>query len=461
MKSISRLFLVVVFILFITSCASIGQFINEAPSWIETPPEIVGGTTIVGRGSGSSPEEAKKSAVLNVLEKLGSENGIDYSDTYFRELYTTGKIKEFLTEETSKYSFQEEDIWYYYILTVSDTEKLNEARSKDYIEQKSRDEKILSLINQALLYYKDNKDVKAINSILEAISISLEGRTSKEEYGVESLFARVERYISQLSFEYLGKSKKTGGENGFKIYRKKGTLKPAVEEASVKIVYPSLSPDGTILMLSYLAQSDERGLVKAKLTNDYSLKKGVLTISINVDEKLLSDIKDKADSALYERIVALIDSTTFSTQYIEEPKYKNDEVVIAFDLYGEDEDVMDFNGAMEIIDALSSALSMTSPEIVKLEGEDEDEAFNNLKEKYGDRKTIFMVRIGIEDRSTNLDRYYTYTEGTIVKIGSGGESSEEYQTLHYAFAGDSQIDADRLALEYQIRITFLYLFGEF
>ena len=452
---------ILLFVLLLFSCSTLTSLTGELPSWVTSPPVIAASTVIVGEGTGQSEEEAKTNAIMNVLYQMGEENGISYSDIYFRELYSTSMIAQFGTELSSVYSQEKDGVWYYYVLTVSNTTKLNEARSKDYLDRLDRENRIEAKVEESLSYYKANKDVYAINSLLEAVLISLEGNTSKPEYSTDYLIDRAVKYASQLTFEFLGKTKKTNGENGFKILRNKGVLKAPVEDATVKIYYPSLTPEGTIMQSSYDAKSDDRGIVIVNSTNAYSLKKGEITIAIELDEDILSQIEAKTDNTFLSSLREQIELNKLSAEYAKKETYKDGECIFAIALFDYDGSSIDYNIAKDIILDMCSTLSLTPPEVVELGGEDQEEALDYLKENYSDKKIIYMVRIGIVDRVSSLGLVYAYSEGTITKIDNSTGTTKEYPTMHYAISGDSEEDSSARLLEYQIRITCGYLLGEF
>ncbi len=446
--------------LLLTSCATVHND-GDRPSWIDSPPAILFSTVIVGEGEGGSEEEAEAEAYLSILSQISSRTGVDYTATYYEELSSTGMISAFDTVITSKYNAEEDGVFRSYMLSTTDTVLLDEVSSSDYSVLLEREEKVKSKVDESLSYYRDNKDVKAINSLLEAVEISLEGEVMNESYSTRVLVERLEKYVSQIKFEFLGRSRKTGWEPGFRIYRDKGVMHPSIENADVIVKYPSLNADGEVIVLSYDAMSDEDGLIIVNKTNAYSLKKGTMTITINVDEDVISRIDEKAGDSLLSSFRSLLDNVVLSAEYSEEETYKPGEAIIALALYDYDGTSVDITDARETVSEMCSLLSIENVEIVAAEGDDEEEALEYLREVYSSTDVIYMVRIGIVDRVYTLGTWYTKTEGKIIRIDNRAGTSEEYKTMQNSSANDGESADDSKALENQIRLTCGFVLGEF
>lgn len=458
MRRIFSLFLFV--LLLLSSCASL-SLSSSRPDWIDTVPSVALSTVFVGKGEGASEDEARINAILSAISQMGEEIDIDYRDTYFTELYSTSRIEEFSTVISDEYSEVIDGVWYYYILTVSNTAEFNEARSLDYNKKLEREDRLSKKVSEALSYYRNNCDTEAINALLEAVLITLEGETSLTDYTTEKLIERIELYISQMKFEEVQKLSSSSGTYAFKIYRNRGLLHPSVESAELKITYPSLDPEGNILYLDYKAKSDEKGIVRVNITNAYTLKSGTVSVTIALDEDIIEKIDKKAGSALLSGVKSLVESISFSSQYSQSETYSPGEAIIALALYDYDGGRVELDEAEKIIEEMCSALSLTPVTVVEAEGEDSDEALSFLEENYSDRDVLYMVRIGIVDRVHTLDCWYTKTEGNIIRIDNSTGERLTYHTMQYSSfnRGDSADDA--LALERQIRITCGYVLGEF
>lgn len=451
--------LFILMIIFLSSCRSLVTTEEERPEWIDTPPFVALSTSFVGEGEGETEEDAIVNAYLDVIEKMGEEVELDNKNKYFSELYNTSRIQEFSTIVSDSYAEVEDGVWHYYVLTLSNTARLSEARSSDYSERIEREMRITELVTSSLDYYKANRDVDAVNTLLEAVLVSLEGEITLSEYSTEKLVARIEKYVSQIEFSV---DERVSGTSlcTFRIYRNKGILKSAVENGACSVTYPSLDPDGNIVRLPYLVQSNEKGIVTVNKTNAYSLKKGTMTITIDVDEDIIDSIDKIAGEDLLSGVKSLIASTSFSAEYSEKETYSKGEALIALALYGYDGGSIDIEKGREIITSMCDSLLLERVDVVEAEGEDEEEALQFLEDNYGGR-VVYMVRIGIVDRVHTLGLWYTKTEGNIVKITPSGIIRDGYKTMQYSSLSSTETPDDEAALENQIRLTAGFVLGEF
>lgn len=450
------------FIVILSSCTTLNYVGKNAPSWINNPPRVALSTVFVGSGEGSTEEEARAGAVMDVINRLDEEVELDSRDRYFTRLYTTKQISEFSTVISDEYSIEDDDgIWHCYILTTSNTARLTEARSREYSLMLERENRIGAKVNEALEYYRNNEDVDAVDSLLEAVEISLEGKISNPDYSSQALVSQIEKYLSAIRFEPVGNGRKTDGLPGFKIYRNKGIMHPAVENAAVKVTYPSLDPEGNVIYLSYTARSDDNGIIKVNKTNAYSLKKGTMTATVDIDEDIMERIDRKAGTDLLSSVRALIEDMSCPIGYEEGEIYSEGETVIAMALSGYDGSRKDISFAEGIIESMTESLSLSSVTLVEAEGEDEEEALEFLSENYSGTDVIYLIRIGIVDRINTLGVWYTKTEGKVIRIDNRSGSREEYLNMQYATANEGESPDDDKALENQIRITCGLVLGEF
>ncbi len=455
------LFISFMIVILLSSCSTIKSVESQRPSWIDEPPFVALSTVFIGEGEGKSLEEARINAMLNAIEKMGEQVEIDYTNLYFTELYTTKGIAQFGTTISDEYYTESDGVWHDYIMTLSNTAKLNESRSKDYNERLERESRLVQTVEDAGAYYRDNKDVKAVNALLRAVEITLEGEITLSDYSTEKLVERIEKYISQIKFESIERGKRTNGFSAFRITRNKGLLHPAVEEADCSVIYPSLSPEGKILSLSYSAQSDSRGLIIINRTNAYSLKKGTMSVTISLDEDIIKRIDDKAGEELLSGVKALVNEIAFTADYVEDETYESKDALIALALFDYAGTAVDITEAKEKIYEMCSSLSLTPVEVVALASDDEDEALSGLEESYSSRSVIYMVRIGIVDVLRVMDKWYINTEGYIVRIDNLTGERKEYKTTQYVTANEGESPLYSRALINQLGITVGFVLGEF
>lgn len=455
-----KILLTFLFVVLLVSCSTLEKDVTK-PSWVDNPPFSILSTVIVGNGEGESEGEADEAAYRSILSSLSEKAGVDYIEKYYEELSLTDRISAFDTSVTTKYRTFLDGIYYTYLLSTTDTVRFQEASAADYNTIAEREQKVKDKVSESLSYYKENRDVDAVNSLLEAVELSLEYDMTDEGYKTPVLVERLEKYVSQIKFEFLGRTSDTDGEIGFRIYRSQGIMHPSVEKAEVKIIYPSITSGGEVIYLPLSAMSDESGIVKVNKTNAYSLKNGTMSIVIDVDEDIIKRIDEKAGDDLLASFKALLEDNVFSAEYSEEETYDTGEALIALALFGYDGSQIDITDALSTILDMAEALGLSSVSVVEAEGEEEDETLSYLKERYSSTAVIYMVRIGIVDRVHTLGTWYTKTEGKIIKIDNRSSTTEEYKTMQYSTANSGDAPDDAGALRNQIRLTVSFVLGEF
>lgn len=447
-------------ILLLSSCSTLKKDASR-PSWVDNPPLSILSTVIVGKGEGETESRADEEAYRSILSSLSEKAGVDYSGKYYEELSLTDRISAFDTVVTTKYQTAQDGVFYSYMLSTTDTLRLQEVSASDYAVLAEREQKVKDKVSESLAYYRENRDVDAINSLLEAVELSLDGEITDESLSTEVLVERLEKYVSQIEFEYIGRTRKTDWEPGFRIYRSKGIMYPSVEYAEVKIIYPSINASGEVVYLPYSAMSDENGIVKVNKTNAYSLKKGEMSIVINVDEDTVRRIDEKAGGDLLSSFRDLLSRTVLRAEYSEDEVYSSGEAVIAIALSGYDGSRVDITEAADTVARMAAAMGLDNVTVVEAEGEEEEEALSFLGERYSSTSVIYMIRIGVVERVHTLGTWYIKTEGKIIKIDNRRRTNEEYKTMQYSTAVDGEEPDDEKALTNQIRLTVSFVLGEF
>ena len=217
MKKANILFLILI-IFFLSSCTTLS--IKERPSWIDSVPEIPGERVFIASGVGGSEVEARSNAVLSVLSQMGEEIGYNLEDKYFRELFTALTIVDLGARLADEYSWEIEGEWTVYVAVTALDETFNSARSPEFLEIQKSEEEIAALLSQSLDAYRNNRDMEAVEKILEAAIISLSSEIKNEEYSPEVLFDRAIGYISNLRIENVKPSRDTpSGSLEFRVVR--------------------------------------------------------------------------------------------------------------------------------------------------------------------------------------------------------------------------------------------------
>ena len=244
---------IVVLLLF--SCTTLDTGLR--PSWIDKAPEIPGEKVFIASGNGKSEVEARSNAVLSALSQMGSEIGYDIEDKYFRELFSSLVIEDLGARIADEYSWQIDGEWTVYVAVTASEEVFEGAKSPEFLEIQNRAKDISLLLSQSLEAYKNNKDMEAVEKILQGALIALSGEVKNDEYSAESLFDKAIKYLNNLRIENVKPSRDTpSGSLEFRVVRTKGLMYPVVEDAVVECSYSAISLTGVIEEFSHLARTN-------------------------------------------------------------------------------------------------------------------------------------------------------------------------------------------------------------
>lgn len=453
--------LLILISLLIVSCTTIES--TDRPSWIDIVPEIPGEKVFVASGNGNSEVEARSNAVLSVLEKMGDEIGYSLEDKYFRELFSSLKIEDLGARIADEYSWDIDGYWTVYVAVTALDETFESARSPIFLETQKREEQIQNLLDEALDSYKNNKDMEAVEKVLEAALVSLSGEIRNEEYSTEALFDKAVNYISNLRIENVKPSRDTpAGSLEYRVVRTKGLMYPVVEEAIVECSYTALSIDGNTDTFSHLAKTNNKGRFVLNRTNPYALHDGDIKISMHIDDDLMFNLSLKAPAELMKRLGNALEEGSLVYSYSFQSRQDTSSVVIALAEYNFDGSLRTDDGVLKsILEEVLASQGVTVENIIYAEGEEENDNIESILPKYSQMDKIYIIRMGVVSRIDIGDKVYSRTEGMIIKIVPSTMEREDITSFHYCASGSNEKEADENALFNQAQIISGFLLGEF
>ena len=451
----------IIFSLLLFSCTTVESL--GRPSWIDSVPEIPGEKVFVSSGSGSSEVEARSNAVLSVLSQMGEEIGYSLEGKYFRELFSSLVIEDLGARIADEYSWEIDGEWTVYVAVTASDETFNEARSPEFLEIQKREEEIQKLLSESLEAYKDNRDMEAVEKILNAALISLSGEIKNEEYSPDALFDQAIGYITNLRIESVKPSRDTpSGSLEYRVVRTKGLMYPVVEDAVVECRYSAISIEGEIETFSHLARTNGKGRFVANRTNPYSLHEGEIKISMHIDDDLMFNLSLKAPEYLMNRLKDSVEEGSFVYSYSFAPRQDTSSVVVALAEYNFDGSLRVEDGVLkEVLVDMFASQGITLENIVYAEGEEENDNIESLLPEYSHMNKIYIIRMGVVSRIPIGDKVYSRTEGRIIEITPSTMERNDVTSLHYCASGKDEREADENTILKQAQIICGFLLGEF
>ena len=443
------------------SCTTIVD--SERPSWIDAVPEIPGEKVFVASGMGNSEVEARSNAVLSALSQMGEEIGYSLEEKYFRELFSSLVISDLGARIADEYSWEIDGEWTVFVAVTAMDETFEGARSPEFLEIQKREEEISSLLSSSLDAYKNNRDMEAVEDILQAALISLSGDVKNEEYSPEVLFEKAIKYLSNLRIENVKPSRDTSSSSlEFRVQRTKGLLYPMVENALVECSYSAISLSGEIENLSHLSRTNAKGRFVMNRTNPYALHEGNIKISVHIDDDLMFNLSLKAPKELMASLNKAIDDGSLECSYSFPPRQDISSVVIALAEYNYDGSMRKEDGALKsVLENLFALQGISFETIVFAEGEEESDNIEALLSQYSHMEKIYVIRMGVVSRINIDDKVYSRAEGKIIEINPSISEKNDVSAFHACVSGSSEKEADENTLEKLSQVICGFLLGEF
>ena len=443
------------------SCTTIVD--SERPSWIDAVPEIPGEKVFVASGMGNSEVEARSNAVLSALSQMGEEIGYSLEEKYFRELFSSLVISDPGARIADEYSWEIDGEWTVFVAVTAMDETFEGARSPEFLEIQKREEEISSLLSSSLDAYKNNRDMEAVEDILQAALISLSGDVKNEEYSPAVLFEKAIKYLSNLRIENVKPSRDTSSSSlEFRVQRTKGLLYPMVENALVECSYSAISLSGEIENLSHLSRTNAKGRFVMNRTNPYALHEGNIKISVHIDDDLMFNLSLKAPKELMASLNKAIDDGSLEYSYSFPPRQDISSVVIALAEYNYDGSMRKEDGALKsVLENLFALQGISFETIVFAEGEEESDNIEALLSQYSHMEKIYVIRMGVVSRINIDDKVYSRAEGKIIEINPSISEKNDVSAFHACVSGSSEKEADENTLEKLSQVICGFLLGEF
>ncbi len=375
---------------------------------------------------------------------MGSELGYDIVGEYYREFLNTGRIEDLGTYVSAFYSTFDNSGYYYYILTITPSERFDEMRSADVEEARSRDREIAALLSSASAHYRANEDIMALSDVLSAVSLSLDGSI---EYSADELLDRAMSYLGNIE---LTVSDAESAICSVRIRRTRGPFHPMVRSGLVDASYSMVNNSGEIIEDSVFAATESNGRFAFPWTNPYMIRTGAIRFSVDVPDDVMAAIERKAENGFLDSFYALLDEKSVEYRYELEDRFPREEAIIAIVPFMRGESAV---FPEETIAAFSSQMESAgvSYDIVMASGEDEADIIRNLRALYPEKRYFIISYLAVTDYRESFDGYYCRVDGRSLVLD--GESVMVEQEIFAASGGETEADAERNALERGARLA--------
>lgn len=188
--------------LLLGGCSSISTLVRSGvegvPAWVYEPQVSNSQRAFVGQGIANSVFNARLLAYEDILSQLSDYIGEDVSMQYYRELSTTDAIGSLRLRITQEHVKSEDGKEVVHLLSAVDADRLSQVRTASYNAMLAREEEISSILAQADLAYRHNRDMEAISLYIDAAIIAKEGYVENNSYQFETLMGKIESFVTAL-----------------------------------------------------------------------------------------------------------------------------------------------------------------------------------------------------------------------------------------------------------------------
>lgn len=319
--------LFVTFLLF-SSCASTANmnYVSRSPSWINGVPDSVTQLNYLIVVNGADEKKLYADACNIFVKRFVINLSLeDKTDEYLDSLINTLSIPDFDVYNAKRYlvSTGENSYKGYFLFTSSKIKVSNAITTRLKLVSTTK-ATLSNLVNKSNENYKNNKDLKSIDNLVDAYILSRTNNISSASTNSSiNLMNHILKLIRNMTISVANFDQDNLNCN-ISVVRKVGLFPPIILDSNIKISYSS-----------YNSSSDpyldvEKINIPAKLTsynfvprNTSIYKKGVLLIEVDIDEALrklrnngYSDTADILEKNNKSYVISYINNDFFENKSI-------------------------------------------------------------------------------------------------------------------------------------------------
>lgn len=309
-----RIYVVILLCGIFLGCAS------TRPGWVDQVQERSGVEVFVAEGNGTNAFNARLDALHAVLSQLSDALGVDVTSTAWREFSTTGKVEAYGLAITR----EERDGSRVWVEAEAESRQLEIRRSAARNERIQHEQRIRNLLEDVEEAYRNNEDGKAIEALLDALTICAAHPTS---YRAEDLVPLAVTYLSSLRYTL---SRRNEGEPSalVRVKRSQVLFSPRVKNAEVQARFPAHDLWRNEGEDSLVFDSGVHGQFVFKPLSMAMDPSGTITFRLAIDDRMEA-LGRVLDPSLYQQLEAAWNSHAATFPYRRVSRYAGSPVRFA------------------------------------------------------------------------------------------------------------------------------------
>lgn len=450
MKKIAILFLFAL-VLLLSSCSSLQNMVNVnadgTPSWIANPPSRRGRISFVAEGVASAEDEARLISIKNVLLRISADLGWDAYTAYYRQMGSSGYVEDLDARiDNSWVRKYTNGTLSYFILVSVDEDLYASSRTEEYTRILERENEIKAYLDDAVSYYKQNMDVKALDAALDALLTSVSGRVNNQDYLPGNLLEEVFYYLEPLSIKASGS--RNSADASIRVVRERGFFSPSVEAAALLIRYDMRNTNGNSLTDQISIVTDEKGRYSFHVTNPYILREGEVRISLDLDYDKLARIEALSPVGFLDEFYEMLNSKNiyYSYDIRNSGMERNLDVVVVSYGYGGEE--FGSPAALQALDSYMKEFDLSITPIAG-QGQTDQEIFDNYNRSSAAKKNVAIIRLSVVEIRESDSFLMARAEGSLAvyDVNMGEQTYFDDTTLAIGYGSSiEEASDDALAL---------------
>ncbi len=382
----------------LSGCSSISTLVRSGvegvPAWVYEPQVSSSQRAFVGQGIAVNAFNAKLLAYEDILSQISTYIGEDVTAQYYRELSTTDAIGSLRLRITQEHVKSENGQTVVHLLAAVDADQLVLARTASYDAMLARQDRIASILSQADLAYRHNRDLEAVSLYVDAAIVANGGYIENPSYQFDTLMGKIESFVSALRIS-ISRIHSEEPSCTVTVRRISRLLPPKVLGAAVTANFKARNGMGEPYVDHVAFNTADSGSFQFVPMNPGMMGDGEVSFSIDVSEDI-ARLEQAAGPEAVAGLKAAVESSVESFSYSRVSDIAKAGVVVDIMEFSLQGNLRDSNVATDMIVEEFGYDGVVLTPAFSSEQEEED-FFVEMRRRYPEYRYLMYGRGGVSD----------------------------------------------------------------